>query len=75
MALLNVKTGSMENLPGVKRQVERIMTFMPKYLGALDSVPDASEFGDEDKGTMWYCTTSNTFKMWDGTAVRTITAS
>jgi hypothetical protein len=58
-----------------RAQVERLISFLPPFLGELDADPSAGDFGARDEGVFWYSRTSHAFKYWNGSAIKTVMAS
>ena len=47
--------------------------FWGSSINVVSSDPDTTYWGEQQAGNMWFNTTSNKIKLWNGTAVRTVT--
>ncbi len=67
----NLRTAPLPD-KATQNQVNRIIRFLPPYLGELAADPAATEFAAGDAPVMWFNTSSGQLKFWNGSAVTVI---
>ncbi len=65
---LDISAGSIKD-PAVRRQVERLVSFQPPYLGRLAGDPTTTAWGADMEGAFWWNLASHGYKHWNGSAV------